>query len=360
MYPTWQQNGGVYWNPQMNMDPRQFCQTLTPEEATMLRQRGGTEFQLGITEIDRLKAICMHRDPTTGIATLEENPVDGSNTCHICGEKFFIAPNLSQDEVEKATNTMIDLLQTAKSLFLDMPAESAQKFFIIIAMIKKIPQLYKIAVENFARHEQAAGFSPITGNSIANMYNSLYSGFGNFGMGMGGMSPYMQQPNYGGFGMNPGMNPMPGMGMAQPQFGQQPGFGFGQPGMVSGAPPIGGMGGNPFGVMGDPAQAMQQQGFGQPYNPMGNSAPTPTPAPMQPQQAPAYQPSMTGFSYNPMNPAGMYTYNPMAPGGITPQAAAPQPAPVVAPQPQGSVPITGASQTANGDGTVTVNQQFKA
>lgn len=220
----------------VNVDTKSFCQTLTAEEIESLKQTT-EEFTLGITNKDRLISICMHRD-LNGKSTLSPDPVTGDVKCLICGEQFQLVDRCKEEDIETAVQNLLDILQTTKTLYVDMPSDAARSFYTVIALIKKIPGLYKISTDNFSKHEnamnQAWGFSG--GGNMLNEYNALAYNFYNPYMGMG----MPQQPMAG----TPQMN-----------------------GQVYGAPVANG--GNPF-------------GYGQPV-----AAPQP------------YAPQVNGFSYAP-------------------------------------------------------------
>ena len=230
MYNQYQQPG--VWNGQtVQVNTKSYCQTLTQEEMDSLKQ-SQEEFTLGITKEDQLRAICMHRD-MEGHSTLETDGVTGLAKCKICGESFNIVDRCSDSDIQSAVDNLTDILQTTKTMYYDMPVDSAKKFYTILALLKKIPGLYKLATDNFAKHENAINGWQYSGNgSIVAEYNNLYNGF----------TPQMQ------------------MGYGQPMMG------FGAP-MMGQPMPQQNMG-NPFGFNGQPVQpgyAPQMQGYQ--YNP---------------------------------------------------------------------------------------------
>ena len=295
--------GGPYpqYNPVPGNDPKSFTQTLTVEQANALRQHI-EEFTLTLTEKERWIAICMHREPANGQSTLVRDANDPTRVrCMICGEDFRFRDKLSEDDVAAATNNLMDILQSIKAMYLDMPNDAAANFYIILALLKKLPGLYKIAVGNFAQHERA--------------YNPDYL------RGPGIVSAWQQVNGYGGFGWN---NPF---GQAAPMYNPgmpQPNMGMGMPQPMYGAPVA--PGGNPF--------------FS---NPQG-AAPAPQPT--------AYQPQMMGYQYTPTQATQAVTLaQPLQQAAPAAQPAAPAAPGTVAP----------AATTATTDGsTVAVNQTFTA
>ena len=243
------------WNGQsVNVDARSFCQTLTEEEMNSLKQ-AQEEFTLGITKEDQLRAICMHRD-INGHSMLEpfDNGLSNMAKCKICGESFRIVDSCSDEDIKDAVDNLVDILQTTKTLYVDMPIEAAKKFYTILALLKKVPGLYKVSVENFAKHENAMANWSYNRGSVANEYNMLYAGF----------QPGMQQ-NYG-------MPAYMGAYMGQPQA------------PVMGQPIPAANQGNPFGINGQPVAGYQPMMQGYAYAPQAPVAPQPQ-APVAPAPA---------------------------------------------------------------------------
>ena len=222
--------------------PQARCtQPLTAEQIKQLKNKAPA-FTLQADPIDIMKSICTHKE--NGNFTLMDNG-DGTVTCSICGETFSLL-DISKEDVETATNTVKDVLQSIKTYYLDIPEETAKNYFPIIPLIDKIPQLYMIAMNNFKKYD---GSNMVQQNS----------------------NPY-------GFGMlNMLTSPMPMNGMYQ-----QPGFMPQQPVQMPGYMPQ-----QPQ-MNYAPQQPVQMPGYAQGYNPFGY-----TPAPMAPQQpaAPAQAPA---------------------------------------------------------------------
>ena len=305
--------GGMYANniggyapsgyTQQPMQPQRLKNVLTPEEIKSLRKTVDT-FSLGLTQEEILRGRCTHKDEN-GVETLKDNG-DGTVTCTICGYTFDPLQNCTEEDIQGFVNNITDVLQTIKLLYIDMPTEAAREYFQIIPLINKIPKLFKIASDNFSRHEN---YNNYRYNGTPNTIN-LYSMLSNGTIGAG--YPQYQQP-YGA----PMGAPM-GMGMGQPApapaFGQQP------MGMTNG-----------FGAYGTAPQA-------------------------------GYQPATTGFGYTPNQ-----TNINAQPTGTLPQGnvAYAQQAPLVAPTVQANEVPTGAqvptAATATTDGQeVKVNTSFKS
>ena len=167
---------------------------LTKEQLAELRQNGGG-LSLVPTREEVLQAICTHRDLNTGESRLVSND-DGSVTCTMCGSTFSTL-EVTQDQVKEATNVIIDILQNTKALYLDIPEDVCSNYFKIIPLVQKIPQLYKVASDNFKQYEGINPLSNEGSNNIFARYNML-------------TGPVMPQYGYG--------QPM----QYQPMYAQQP------------------------------------------------------------------------------------------------------------------------------------------
>ena len=239
-----------YGFPQQNtmfngVQPQQMpkrANTLTDEEIKKI-QANRTQFTLTITEDEHLRAICNHRTADGMNDALEADPQDPNAViCKICGQRFVpIMTDSPVDYVQSITDEFINLLQTIKIMFVDLPNDAARQFFDIIPLAKKTPELFSIATKNLAKYENYGVYG--------------YQGQGQRAMGL--LNNFFNSVGGGGFGFQ----------QAQPVYQQQ------QP--MMGANPA--FGGNPFGFAG----ASQ---YGQPM--MGG-----------------YQPGTQGYQYNPQQQA---------------------------------------------------------
>jgi hypothetical protein len=239
---------------------------------------------------------------------------DGTVRCEVCGYRFTpIDVSTSPDDVQDSVNLIIDILQTIKLLFIDMPASAQREYFQIIPLIEKVPKLFKLAVDNFSKHENYNAWGYRGQNmGTMNLFNML-SGALNGGVPVGG-NYYNAAPNYGAFG-----TPMPntmGGGMMPNQQMMPNGMG-------------GGM--NPNFTM--PNQQMM---------PAANMGGVPMPNPAY-TMAGGYAPQTVGFQYG-------APQQPEVPYSMDPNAAAQQ---------TGTAVAAPASATTNGK-EVTVNTQLKA
>ena len=233
-------NMGMSYNQNMRMP--KMTQPVTKEMAKMLRGNVPA-FSLELTKEDAVRSMCTHKDvDNNNIIAIGENHNPnsyGDSVCHVCGETFNLV-DLTEEEVTNAVNAVIDILQTTKTYYVDMPSSVVENYFIIIEFLKKLPKLYMMAVNDFNKHENAM-MNPISNPFGFNAYNNLVSpgAYGGMGMGNNMMNqqmmmnndPYMNQ-GYNQMGMNPQMgynqNMMnPQMGYNQ-NMGMNPQMGYNQ------------------------------------------------------------------------------------------------------------------------------------
>ena len=270
----------IYGAPNMNMynqgvvygnqPPVKRANPLTREEISAMRQK--TPFSLAITNDEAMRGICFHVDENGNPATVTD--ADGMTTCTVCG-KTWNSNELSPEQVQAATNQILSVLQTIKLMYVNFPEQAAREFYQIIPLIEKVPQLYKIAADNFHTYEGYYGGQP--------------NPFQLFGQIAGGNGFQYQQTQ----------PPMGGMYQAQ-----QPVY---------------------------PQQAMyqpQQPAYGAPYGQQINPF-DPTYA-----AAPAQAPQQVAGGYTPATPNG-YAYAPGQPAvgqPVAPAAAQAQPAATTKPE----------------------------
>lgn len=219
-----------------------FNNPLSPDEIKRLQQKDN-QFSLAITEEEFLRAACNHRNAEGTSDTLAFDQVTGKARCAICGYEFRpVSETITPEDIKEDVSVIIDILQTIKLMYIDLPADAAKEYFQIIPLLEKIPQLFEFAAKNMAKHETYNWRYNNANMGAINMFNNLQNIFG------GGMN--MGAPMYGG----------------QPQgqpFVPQPNPVYAQPGMPAGYP-----------------QAPMTNGFGYPG-------------------ASNYQPTAPGFQYTP-------------------------------------------------------------
>lgn len=264
MFETSTMNGmpmmGGYNYQGMAQAQQKWSNVLTPEQISRL-QKSENEFSLGITEEESLRARCNHRSADGTQDTLVYDPITQEARCTICGYKFRpIEPNVSMEDINEDVARLLDLLQTIKLMYIDLPDQAAAEYFQIIPLIEKVPKLFEYAAKNMTKHETYNWQYANRNMGAMNMFNNLQAIFS------GGMAAPQQQPM-----VNPGMP----VGMVPPTMGQ-PNPAFQQPMM-----------GNAFGYPGaQQGMAYQPQSAGFQYTP--NQQPAQTVAPQQtPINAPA-------------------------------------------------------------------------
>lgn len=196
--------GGMNYNPQP-IRPK-MTNPLTAEEREALKT--DNSFNLSVTQEDAARAVCTHKDPAKGEFAIVRN-ADGTCTCSICHATFN--PDIVDDEsVAKATDTMVNVLETCKLLGLDVNPEIVRGFYQMIPFLKKTPQLYKLSYNAFSRYNNPQPLQQVNGGA---------SYFGALNMLTNPTVP-MGQPQYGY--QQPMMGqPMMGQPMATPFMNMQ-------------------------------------------------------------------------------------------------------------------------------------------
>ena len=168
------------------MPQAKMTQPLTAEQIQTLRKKTGG-FTLDIPEIEFIRAKCTHKE--NGAFTLLDNR-DGTVTCTICQETFRLADFTPEEAIEITTN-FIDLFQSTKTYFLDIPDVYISAIADILPIVKQLPELYKLAQSNFSRNEN--GFNNFSNRGNMNGFNLL-----NNLLSPGGYGPQggYQQPQY--------------------------------------------------------------------------------------------------------------------------------------------------------------------
>lgn len=212
-----------------NPQPIKIQNNLSDDEIQHLIKNENT-FSLMLTNEEKLRACCNHRWPN-GTDAITETP-DGKCRCQICGYEFIpLDANINQGTLQEYVDNILDVLQTIKILYLNMPAESAREFFVIIPLIEKIPRLFELAVKNWAKYEN---FDPYRFNDknmgTMALFNMLAASLNNGAGFVQQPQQTAQQPMGGMPQMNMGQMPPYGMGYAQPMSN---GFGYnGAPGYM--------------------------------------------------------------------------------------------------------------------------------
>lgn len=253
MYGAAPMVNNMYYTGQQ-MQPQKIMNVLSAEEIKDLQQNSN-DFNLGLTQREQAQAVCNHRSLDGTRDSLTYDPATGTARCTICGYEFQpLEPTTSIEDIKASCDGLNNILQTIKIMWPDMAAPAQREFFTIIALITKIPDLFKFAAKNFNKHEFDAWNQQNSPAGMA-MLQNLGTILGANQQFMGG-APMMSQPMY--------QQPQPFMGAPM----QQPMGSVVQPQPMS-APM-----GNPFGYQGA-SQVAPQQGFA--YTPQQAA-----PAPVQP------------------------------------------------------------------------------
>lgn len=258
-YGGYQQYNGV--NPQQ---VQKFSNSLTAEEIDRLKKKG-SNFSLFPTEEEALRGVCNHRTADGTSDALVTDPATGEVYCTICGYRFrMVEPNLSAEDIKGTVDDLVDILQTIKFMYVDLPAEASRKYFQIIPLLEKVPQLFEYAAKNFNNHNLFNWSYQNQGMGAWNMFNDLQARLGN-GVYQSGYGYQQPQQNFQGAMNQPAG--YPGAAYGQPQGAANPAYG--QP--------------NPFGYAGASQAGYQPQNTGFAYQPnqaVPNTAvPATTPAP---------------------------------------------------------------------------------
>ena len=192
-------------------------QPLSPEQINKLRQ-GSSALDMKIEQEDIWRSMCTHKEKD-GKSTLVSVGPDRYK-CMICGAEFTMY-DLDENAVTELVDKMIDMLQTAKTVYLDIPDDLARQYFQMIPLLKKFPYLWKRAISNFEQYENPGfGVNPMTPGysgfaAIQNYLTNPYAGYAQPGYVQPGYQ--YQQPNYG-YPAAPGYV-QPGYQYQQPNYG---------------------------------------------------------------------------------------------------------------------------------------------
>jgi hypothetical protein len=213
---------GNYNNgPVMNYgQPVQMPKGTNPlGEATIkkLLAEGNGSPKLAVTQDDVNQAICTHRYNGATMAY----PIDGGKVkCKICGAEFHIVDNASQEDIEKCAENLHDVMHTAKLMWYDVPEQTATELFQTLAVVDKVPDMFKIASNNFRKYgtnQVAYQSGPVGGfNMLNRIIGPSMPAYGYYNQQPMGQPMYPQQPVYG---QQP-YDPATGMMVQQPMYGQ--------------------------------------------------------------------------------------------------------------------------------------------
>lgn len=254
----------------------QVTNPMTKEDLELLKPVKN-EFNMNIDPVDVARAKCPHKNATK----LLINPIGGGNMvkCSQCGAEFDLTIR-SKEDIEASVNNLVNFLEQMKLYAVNFDEEFYKDYMMMIPLLRKAPNLYEMAVQNFTEVVRQTSNS----QTVAPNANPAFNRFG--------FDAYQDifNGNYGAR-YNVYNQQQPVMPMAQPM--AQPGYY--DPNMVAAqqAPQMqpAPQQGQVFGAF---TQAPQQVPVMQPAPQMGNpfangyAAPVMT-APMAMQQAPQMQ-----------------------------------------------------------------------
>lgn len=258
----------------------QVTNPMTKEDLELLKPVKN-EFNMNIDPVDVARAKCPHKNATK----LLINPIGGGNMvkCSQCGAEFDLTIR-SKEDIEASVNNLVNFLEQMKLYAVNFDEEFYKDYMMMIPLLRKAPNLYEMAVQNFTEVVRQTSNS----QTVAPNANPAFNRFG--------FDAYQDifNGNYGAR-YNVYNQQQPVMPMAQPM--AQPGYY--DPNMVAAqqAPQMqpAPQQGQVFGAF---TQAPQQAPVMQPAPQMGNpfangyAAPVMT-APMAMQQAPQMQAPVT-------------------------------------------------------------------
>lgn len=166
-------NSGVMY-PGNTPQPK-YSNPLSQEKIKQYSATGGG-FSLKVSQEELDKAVCTHRNPATRDFTLIQNN-DGSVTCTICGATFN-PDSIKDDQVQEAVDVILNMLQSSKMMYLDIPEQVCAQYYQMIPFIQKFPQLYKIAVDNYLKYQGYNNNQVTYGNGNAIQQYNMMTGYG--------------------------------------------------------------------------------------------------------------------------------------------------------------------------------------
>lgn len=213
-----QQGMPQYWNgnpymPQSIPMP-QNVNALSDEEITVLRNaKPQSKINLTVDQTDYLRSLCTHKNSQTHTDVAQMvNDGSGMMWCPICGEKWD-PTQLTKEQVKDLVDQFVSQIQNMKWIG-DLPIEVTREYCAMLPLIKKFPDLYEYAVNNYDKYANSNPYQMAQDNSVYNQFNQLMNG-GFQQYPMGGYMPngYYQQPMMGqmqpmGQPANPNVNPM--------------------------------------------------------------------------------------------------------------------------------------------------------
>ena len=257
------QYNGAYTMSQPQQQDIPWTNPLSDQERKLLKEKD-PELVLVATDKELAQSKCTHRDPQRRCTTLRKLS-NGTWKCEQCGAEFNIV-DLPVEEIEKYALGVIDILQTTKLMYVNLPPQTVSSFFSMIPFLEKLPKLYETAQNVFRKANGNLGVDNYQDTSNPwGILNNVVSNPAGFGMPFGygaynqpmnmyqqpqQMAPgYMNQPQYQqapvmqqqpvqGYYADPGFNPLQQapQGAGTQFFNGQPGGYMQQPVQAQSAP----------------------------------------------------------------------------------------------------------------------------
>ena len=155
---------------------------LSAEEERELH-KNDSALTLDIPKESIYRAKCTHRNPATKKFDLFPND-DGTVTCRRCGARFTMVKE-DIKVIERITNSMIDILQTIKTAYVDMTPEVVKTYFVMIPFLRLAPDMYKNAISTLSAVTREFGNYGVMDN---NQNNGNYFDLLNRASGAAGMN----------------------------------------------------------------------------------------------------------------------------------------------------------------------------
>ena len=164
--PYFQQPQATFYQ---NRPAAKYTQPLTEGQINALRQEEDA-LTVKVDEKDIWRAQCTHKH--NGASTLTKVPVydkDGNlireeYKCSICGAQFSMFEGTTED-VKNIVKSVNDVLQTCKTVNLDIPVELASAYFQFMPLLNMLPVMYDRSVRNFQRYANVENGGAFSGNT---------------------------------------------------------------------------------------------------------------------------------------------------------------------------------------------------
>lgn len=123
----------------------QVTNPMTKEDLELLKPVKN-EFNMNIDPIDVARAKCPHKNATK----LLINPIGGGNMvkCSQCGAEFDLTIR-SKEDIEASVNNLVNFLEQMKLYAVNFDEEFYKDYMMMIPLLRKAPNLYEMAVQNF-------------------------------------------------------------------------------------------------------------------------------------------------------------------------------------------------------------------